>query len=170
MKVGTSGNSLSEATLEMPEAPENFQDTAISDDPELAAMIRDANASLEAEGVPRTNAAPIEPAPIDFTKELSAISESTELTDEFDVTQVEINPATTLVEFSNNVALAELHGVKIIEASKAIIMHFCKPHYPAAGFFHYKGVMVIETGRLKEVEQLLNQKMEDKLFGHSKVK
>lgn len=153
----------------------------IDDDPELAREIAAANAKLAAEGVPETRDEDVAetgvmPEPnesegssaIDLLDDLDRLDRLEKLEDppDEDAEQApELKPAMTLNELRDAVAVAKMHGIKIIEADKKVIWYYTKPNYPKGGFMHFDSVMVVETGRIPEVQKTLNLSTEEVIFG-----
>ena len=159
----------------------------IDDDPELARMVAESNAKIEAEGgekpkdpaaakskseakLMEKQAAQVEaadreeqledpPSDMDLSEDLARLDELEDVPEQ--IGKPEIKPCTTLVEFRDAIALANIHKLSSIEASKQIIWHYTKPHYPKNGFFYYQNIQVIETGKRDEVERLMNVTTEE---------
>ena len=79
-------------------------------------------------------------------------------------------PAADLYEFEHQISLAQVHGVKSIEVTSAVMSQLLKAAYPpASGYMIYKNVWVFEEGKRAESLAKDARTMETILFGQSKV-
>lgn len=167
----------------MPKTP----NVHIDDDPELSRLATDSNKELmkEIEESPEaTDGLPPEETKtalpnssdsdgLDLGEDLARLDEQAGLgevteIEEFAAEELQIKPAETLAEFRDAIAQAQVNGLRSIQASKKVIWHFVKPHYPPRGFFHYHGVRVDEIGKTEEIEKSLNLTTEEMIFGRRK--
>lgn len=154
----------------------------IDEDPELSRLASDHNRELakEIEETPEgLNVAPQAEAKsrdtdgLDLSDDIARLDEQAglgevELIEEFAAEDLHIKPAETLAEFRDAIAQAQVNGLRSIQASKKVIWHFVKPHYPPRGFFHYHDVRVDEIGRSEEIEKFLKMTTEEMIFGRKK--
>ena len=104
---------------------------------------------------------------IDEVEEVQALADPdfTDFPEEFSEDDLKIKPAETLVEFSNAIALAKAQRTPSIKASKKVIFHWNKPHYPKNFFFYFEGIRVDEIGKEKEIEAYLTSIAGENGFG-----
>jgi hypothetical protein len=150
------------------------KNVAIDDDPELEKIARENNAKLaeeiKASGAELIDAEAVDPTSaegLDLSEDLARLDEANGLgeVEEFSDADLEIKPAETLADFRDAIAQAQINGVTSIQASRKVIFHFTKPHYPENGFFHYQGVRVDEVGKTEQIEKWLNRTTEEVIFG-----
>jgi hypothetical protein len=79
-------------------------------------------------------------------------------------------PAQTITQFMNQIAVAKLHGVNTIEATREVMTQVIKNGYdPGTGYFIYNNIWVYEVGRREDIVKNEKISMEQKMFGKSKV-
>ena len=144
-------------------------------DPELAQLAHEANseiAQLLTEN-PKVEAKKKGPKPkpkmtaeaLDEEQVLADV-EITDLPEEFSEADLQIKPAETLIEFSHAIALAKAQRTPSIKASKKVIFHWNKPHYPKNFFFYFEGIRVDEVGKEQEIDAYLNGIAGENNFGN----
>jgi uncharacterized protein (DUF488 family) len=77
----------------------------------------------------------------------------------------------SLEGLETNVTLAKSHGIKVLHCTKEVMSQILKDKYPSkVGYIDYKNIRVYEEGRFEESVKSDALTVNEKLFGHSKVK
>lgn len=80
-------------------------------------------------------------------------------------------PASTVNELEDQVHLAKEYGCDSIEATPKLVRHYNRKDYPEkVGYFIFRNIKVYIDGHFAEAMKRDKITMEEKLFGHSKVK
>lgn len=80
-------------------------------------------------------------------------------------------PASTVNELLEQVHLAKEVGCDSVEATPQLVKHYCRRHYPDdVGYFMFHDVKVWIAGFHETHKRFDGLTIEQKLFGHSKVK
>lgn len=82
----------------------------------------------------------------------------------------DIHPASTVNELMEQVHLAKEMEVDSVEATPALVRHYCRKHYPEdAGFFMFHDIKVYIAGCFDKSSKHGKLTIEQKLFGDSKI-
>lgn len=84
--------------------------------------------------------------------------------------EVDVSPASTVVELMDQIHQAKMHGCDSIYATESLIRHFCRNDYPTeVGYFVHSGVKVYIPGFFEQANKRDNMSVQEKVFGVARV-